>query len=252
MTSPSPSSEPTAQEFVDAVSDPLQRIGALHYFGPVAMAAAEELGLDGFRFYFAGRAGVLGDVSTNVMLSAFGYFNPSLVDKMWTTSKERCDVTAAAAAQLGVAYTMGDNHLADVDGLAEAAASLGELTGAVDCAGLGLFAGFRDQPIPDTPTHAFMHQAILYRELRGSVHLAALAATGCPSRVAHQIKRPSDLEMFGYKEEVEVTDDHRAAYAQAEPLTDSAMSCHVNRVLDGPQRAQIAAVVTAARAAFGD
>ena len=247
MTAPSPM---TSQEFVGAVSDPLQRIGAMHYFGPVAKAAADELGLDVFRFYFAGRAGVLGEVSTAVVLSAFGYFNADLVEKMWSTSKERCDVKAAATAQLGVAYTMGENHLTDVDGLDEAAASLGALTGSVDVAGLGLFAGFRDQPIPTDPVHAFMHQAILYRELRGSVHLAALAATGCPSRVAHQLKRPNDLEMFGYQEEVEVTPFAQAAYDQAEPLTNSAMSAHVERVLDSAQCGQIAGVVAAAETAF--
>ena len=88
----------TPEDFVAAVSDPFQNIGALHYFGPKAKAAAEGLGIDQFRFYFAGRGGVLGEVSNEVMQSSFGYFNPQLVAKMWSSSKERCDVTAAAAA----------------------------------------------------------------------------------------------------------------------------------------------------------
>ncbi len=242
----------TPQELVAAISDPLQRIGGVHYFGPVAKAAAEQLGIDQFRFYFAGRAGVLGEVSTSTVLSAFGYFNPPLVEKMWESSKERCDVTTAAAAQLGVAYAIGDSSLAGVDGLGEAAAALDALTSSVDVAGLGLFAGFRDQPIPGTPTHAFMHQAILYRELRGSVHLAALAATGCPSRIAHQIRRPNELDGFGYKDEVEVSPEDRAAYAQAEPLTDGAMAAHVSRVLDSAQCSQIATAVSAAELALSN
>ena len=85
----------TPEDFVDAVSTPFQDIGALHYFGPKSKAAAEALGIDQFRFYFAGRGGVMGEVSHEVLQSAFGYFNPALVDKMWTSSKERCDVALA-------------------------------------------------------------------------------------------------------------------------------------------------------------
>lgn len=49
---------------------------------------------------------------------------------MWSTSKERCDVTEAGAAQLGVAYTIGERDLKNVEGLGEAASALGKLTNA--------------------------------------------------------------------------------------------------------------------------
>ncbi len=239
----------TPADFVAAVSPQFQNIGALHYFGPKAKAAAESLGIDQFRFYFAGRGGVLGEVDTEVMLSTFGYFNPDLVAKMWSTSKERCDVTAAATAQLQVAYDIGDELLADVEGLAESAAALGVLMNSVDVAGLPLFAGFLAQPVPTSPAHAFMHQAILFRELRGSIHLAAIAAAGCRSRVAHQIRRPNDLEMFGYTEPIEVPDAERAAYDAVEPLTNAAMVVHCTSALTADQRDQIAAAADAATAA---
>lgn len=95
-----------------------------------------------------------------------------------------------------------------------------------------------------------MHQAILFRELRGSIHLAALAALGCPTRVAHQIRRPDDLKMFGYEDVVEVTDAHRAAYEQAEPLTDQAMVAHAEAWLSADERALIARVSAGAMAAL--
>lgn len=240
----------TPEDFVASVSDPFQTIGALHYFGPRAKVAADALGIDGFRFYFAGRAGVLGNVSTEVMLASFGYFNPALVDKMWSTSKERCDVTEAGTAQLQVAYDIGDELLSDVAGLAEAARSLGEFATSVDLAALPMFAAFVAQPVPDSPTHAFMHQAILHRELRGSVHLAVLAALGCRSNAAHQIKRPDDLEMFGYTEPLEITANEREAYARAEPLTEAAMVNHSASALNADQRAQIASTTAAALAAL--
>ena len=52
-------------------------IGASFYFVPETVARGKELGLDGFRFYFLGRGGVLGDVDSAVVRSAFGYFHPT-------------------------------------------------------------------------------------------------------------------------------------------------------------------------------
>ena len=240
----------TPEDFVAAVSDPFQNIGAMHYFGPKAKAAAEALGIDGFRFYFAGRGGVLGEVSGEVLSSTFGYFNPDVVNKIWPSCIERCDVADAARAQLQVAYDIGDDLITTVDGLTEAADSLGELMAAVDVAALPLFAGFRSQPVPDAPAHAFMHQAILFRELRGSVHLAAVAAAGVRSRAAHQIRRPNDLEMFGYSEPIEISAEEQAAYSTVEAHTDAAMVTHCGAALSADQRSQIASTVTAVSAAF--
>jgi len=240
----------TPEEFNTSTSDHFQKIGAQHYFHPYAKEAAEGLGIDGFRFYFCGRAGVLGEVNTDVMLSAFGYFERGLVDKMWTSSKERCDVVQAAQEQMNVAYRIGADALGDVEGLSEAAASIGQLAAEVDPSSLPLFAGFVALDVPDSPTDAFMHQAIVMRELRGSVHLAALAATGLGSRAAHQIKRPNDQEMFGYKDTIEVTDADRAAYELLEPMTDAAMNLHAE-ALTSEQRAQVAATTAAAASALG-
>ena len=236
----------TPEDFAAAVCDPFQELGAMHYFGPRAKAAAEELGIDQFRFYFAGRGGVLGNVSTEVFLSTFGYFNPEVVEKMWSSSKERCDVNEAATAQLNIAYEIGEESLGDIPGLAEAADAMGKLTSSVDVAALSLFAAFASRPVPEPAPHAFMHQTILFRELRGSIHLAAIAATGCRSRAAHQIRRPQDLEMFGYQDEVEIPDEEKAAYSKVEPLTEGAMATHAQRWLTADERGHICATAMAA------
>ncbi len=241
----------TPEEFVSVTSDSFQNIGAQHYFGDNARAAAEALGIDLFRFYFAGRGGFVGDVSSEVLQSTFGYFNPAVLNKMWSTVKERCDISEAAQAQLNVAYGIAGEYFADIDGLETAAAAMAKLTSAVDVAALPLFASFLSAPVPKAPTHAFMHQTILFRELRGSIHLAAVAATGCSSKAAHQLRRPQDLEMFGYREEIAVTDAERAAYAQAEPLTDAAMVLHADQWLTSDERQNIAEVATAANNSLG-
>lgn len=240
----------TPEAFNAATAPKLQTIGALHYFHPHAKAAAEELGIDSFRFYFVGRAGVLGNVPAPVAQSSFGYFDEGLLAKMWNTGKERADFAATAQAQLAVSYKIGAEQLGGVDGLAEAAASMAEMAAAVDMAGLPLFAGFASMDMPKDPTAAFMHQAIVQRELRGGVHLACCTALGLPTRVAHQIKRPNDQQGFGYPDELELTDPMRDTYAQVEPMTDAAMAIHADAI-SADQRSQVATTVDAAATALG-
>ncbi len=220
-------------------------MGAVHYFHEVTREVADELGLDLFRFYFCGRGGVLGNVDAAVVQAGFGYFNPKLLEKMWITGAQRCPVTEAAAAQMQVIYRIGEEGLGDVEGLGDAADHLAEVTSAVDSAALGLFAGFQALEQPDSAAARFMHQVVLMRELRGSVHLAALAAAGCPSRVAHQLKRPNDGDMFGWTEAVEVSEADREAYEKAGTLTDAAMVRHVS-VISDDARAQAAGVAAQA------
>ena len=239
----------TPEEFTAATAKPLQKIAALHYFGEPAKAAAESLGLDGFRFYFVGRGGVLGDTPADVARSSFGYFEPGVMTKMWNTGKERADLTQTAKAQLGVAYALAAEKLGSVDGLANAAIAMSDMADAVDPAGLPLFAGFRSMETPEDPTSAFMHQAIVHRELRGSVHLACCAAMGLSSRAAHQLARPQDLEMFGYRDMVDVSDEEQALFEQLEPMTDAAMTRHASTI-SADQRSQIATTVAAAHAAL--
>ncbi len=236
----------TPLEFAQASDQPFQTVGAAHYFDDLTRPAAEALGLDLFRFYFCGRGGVLGAVDAPVVQSAFGYFNPALLQKMWTSGGERCDVSEAASAQMQVAYDIGDRNLEGVDGLEEATEALARVTSAVDVGGLGLFAGFQQLPVPEHVPAAWMHQCILMRELRGSVHLAALTSHGLPGRVAHQIARPNDGEMFGWKEPAEVTNEQREAYAAAKTLTDLGVAAHCAALSEDERRHIVTCAQTSA------
>ena len=66
----------TPEELVATTASTVNGLGARFYFDPSTLAKGKELGLDGFRFYVLGRGGVLGDVESAVITSAFGYFNP--------------------------------------------------------------------------------------------------------------------------------------------------------------------------------
>jgi hypothetical protein len=208
------------RDVISAIAAPTGDLGAASYFHPDTIACGKELGLDGFRFYFLGRGGVLGDVEPDVVVSAFGYFEPGLVAKIWNSAKERMAPREAARHYLACNAALGRKLFESVDGLEAYADAAARVVAAVDVSGLTLFAGFRGEPVPDDTAGRAIHHSVLLRELRGSAHLLAVRASGLESPIAHAIKRPGDMTAFGWSEVPSLTDDHRAALDRAEALTD--------------------------------
>jgi hypothetical protein len=90
------------------------------------------------------------------------------------------------------------------------------------------------------------------REMRGSAHLAAITAVGLRTDVAHAIKRPEDVELFGWKDEPPiVTDEARALHGRAEQLTDAALE-GAFATLGGDASAALVAGTDAMHAALAD
>jgi len=77
----------TPQQLITAACPKIGALGSAFYFQPATLATGKEKGLDGFRFYILGRGGVLGDVEAPVITSAFGYFEPSLVARLWDSAR---------------------------------------------------------------------------------------------------------------------------------------------------------------------
>jgi hypothetical protein len=224
-----------ASDLVATVSPIFATAGSAWYFTEETVAIGRQIGLDGARFYFVGRGSVLGDVEWRVVHSAFGYFSPRTLERMWTTGVERCPVAEACAAHLSACEDWGRRRLSDSSGLDRfcAAAERVVEAAAADPAALTLFAGYAAQALPeDLAARAARFTATL-RELRGSVHLAAVVAVGLPTPVAHAIRRPTDMETFGWKpgSVPEPTAEDRDRLSEADRLTDRAMS-RIYAVLD--------------------
>ena len=209
---------------MQATAGKIGDIGAAHFFAPETLQRGKEVGLDGFRFYFLGRGGVLGDVEAGVIRAAFGYFEPGLVEKIWESAKTILPPRDAARLYISCAHDLGRAKFAGtpgLDGFVDAAATV---ISAVEGTSLPLFEAVRCEPVPDDAPAAAMHLAMVLRELRGSVHLLANTACGLESRHAHGIKRPTEFKLFGYETEIVVTDDDRAKWLRAEQLTDEILA----------------------------
>ena len=207
-------------DVVKAVAEPIGSAGGAFYFHPDTLARGKEIGLDGFRLYMLGRAGVLGDVPARVVESAFGYFNRPLVEKIYESARERVPPPEAASVYLECCANLGRKRLADIDGLDAYCAAAEKIVAAARPAALPLFAGISNAPLPDDVPGRAMQLTAVLRELRGSVHLVAIAAVDLDNAVAHAIRRPDDVASFGYEDPPEVTEVDRGKLAEADELTN--------------------------------
>jgi len=235
----------TPGEISRTIADATGSVGAVFYFHPDTLARGKELGLDGFRFYVMGRGGVLGDVEAGVVHSAFGYFNPTMVARLWDSAKEVMAPRDAAREYLACAHRLARTTLAGVDGLEAYVDAAATVVAAIDDSAMALFAGLRAEPVPHDAPAAAYHHAVLLRELRGSAHLVAVTAMGLPTVVAHAIKRPDAVAMFGWDDTAaQPTEADRAALAEAEVVTDRILA----RAFAGLTDAQASALVEGTRA----
>ncbi len=167
--------EPIASNvyFSPEVNDAFETLG----FGPGVSAPgcltiAEPSG------YYCSRAACMGQVPGDVVVAAFGVFNPKLivpaVERGWSIAG--ADDVLAAREQGAIASLQ--RMLGDPSELAEVTAVLQRAAEAGTTAGRFLYAGLRSLDTPEHPMGAFWRAVDMIREHRGDSHLAAWIAAG--------------------------------------------------------------------------
>jgi hypothetical protein len=167
--------EPIASNvyFSPDVNDEFETLG----FGPGASAEgcltiAEPSG------YYCSRAACMGQVPGEVVVAAFGVFNPRLI----IPAVERGWAIAGATEVLGARERGATASLARILGeqpdLPRATDVLQRAAAAGTAAGRFLFAGLRSLGTPSTPWGALWRAVDSVREHRGDSHIAAWIAAG--------------------------------------------------------------------------
>ncbi len=232
----------TPLDIVQQTSPLVNEAGNRFYFDPDTLARGKELGLDGFRFYFLGRGGVLGDVEPAVVVAAFGYFAPGVVEVIWDSAKQIMSPREAAREYLACATRFGTAHLDGVEGLDAFNDAAETIIDSADRSALPLFAGVAAEPLPDDAAGRAYRNICTLRELRGGMHLLAVVATGVSPMVAHAIRRPDDVTSFGWESTPEITDEHRAQLDVADALTDRLLVSSIEVLTDARRNAFVAGV----------
>ncbi len=217
-----------ALELAEVTADPIQALGMSFYFDPLTRERAKELGINVYEFYGLGRGGALGDVDTQVVLEAFAFFHPSVIDFLWTNAKVKADPVAMAARHLEAAYAFADRTFGAVDTalLASFARCAREVVDAQPSGVCPLVDGYKQAPTPGDPVHAAYLGTIFLRELRGGLHIRAVADVELDPVAACYLQDPAVFALHGYPEEdaPAVTEELEIKKFHAEELTNAAMA----------------------------
>lgn len=236
-------------------AEPISALGTSWMLHPEQFEASTTAGYGHpFAGYFAGRGGVLGEVSADVVDAAFGLFAPEVVAQMWDLGRPVHGARGGAELYLDQAAQWARPRLAGVDGL-ERFVELGErVIAAAPTLGLPLFAGAKSLPRVADPAGCAFQVAILLRELRGSIHVIATAAAGLTPAEAHLLngKDAAYLEMFGWPEPHPSVDHLKGVRDDVEEATNARCAQILASALsadEADELARIAAAMSAAVAA---
>jgi hypothetical protein len=216
-----------AMELADVTADPIQWVGLSFYFDPLTVERAGELGLHRYEFYGLGRGGVLGDVDSAAVTEAFTFFHPAAVERFWSAT-QKADPVVTAQQYLEAAYGYADRTFGaiPVEVLANYAAAAHKVVETVERGHHRLVDGYRQYPVPESPVHAAYLGAIMMRELRGCVHIDAVAEAGLTVVQACYLSDADNFRRHGYTEAdvPAVTADDEARKVRAEQITSAAMA----------------------------
>jgi hypothetical protein len=168
----------------------LEPISSNVYFSPEVNDAFDELGFGpGVSApgcltiaepsgYYCSRAACMGQVPGDVVVAAFGVFNPKLivpaVDRGWSIAGA---AEVLDARERGATASL-QRMLGDPPELAEVAKVLQRAADAGTEAGRFLYAGLRSLEMPEHPMARFRRLVDTIREHRGDSHLAAWISAG--------------------------------------------------------------------------
>ncbi|MFZ9628598.1 MAG: SCO6745 family protein [Ilumatobacteraceae bacterium] len=226
---------------------PVGDLGGRWMLHPEVLGPCRQIGYpNGYAYYVAGRGGVLGDVDADVVSSAFGFFAPSIIRRMWDEGVAVEGARAAAARYGAACADFGRARLSGFGGAGRLAELAGAVVAGCDSTGLSLFAGWRSEPLPDDALARAFFLIHVLRELRGSAHIVAVVSSGLtPLEAVLATAGTAGAERFGWTGPFpDVAADAKAA---AELLTDQIVARCYRSVLGDAEIDELATLVAAAR-----
>jgi len=205
-------------------------------------ARGAELGFEGLDFYVAGRGGVLGDVSADVVSAAFVFWSPTTIAEAWDRSAPVASRATAAAEFVACAHAWGRANFPEGAATARAAELLGPIVAGASVATAPLFAGWRARPEPTDPRALLIHRINALRELRGALHAAAILTVGLAPVEAIAVGSPGMLAIYGHDGPVPDAEPLRDRWNLAEARTDR-MTGRAYGAIGAEERAELVEVL---------
>ncbi|WP_326945767.1 hypothetical protein OG439_40570 [Amycolatopsis sp. NBC_01307] len=156
----------------------VQVLGGRFMTSPELAAVEAEVGLPPRSLYVRGRSAVLGDVPPKVAAELFGIFPHWLFDFVLPPATAALDAPAAVRAYAESSARWSRVSLSAAPEPGRLAELLFRVVDTADASGLALFAGWKNAPRPEGDAERLGFALVVFRELRGGLHFAALRAVG--------------------------------------------------------------------------
>lgn len=237
---------------IRSTSVPIHDVGTAIYLSPDVFGWAAEWGWSNpFSFYFAGRGAMLGDVSADIVHSAFGWFEPNAVRSMYAEGVAVAGTAAAAARMAEVHGLWGRKYLSDVTGLEGIVALTEQLVDGLEGAAIPLFAGWRAAPRDESVAGRAAQLMQILREWRGGLHLVATTAVGLsPLEAILTNEGAGQAKFFGWSEPFPRCEAIKIRHDEAEEMTDQLSAAALSRALSPDKFPEFEAGVLTLRAAI--
>ena len=238
---------PSTAESVRALAAPVGDVGGRWMLHREVIGPCRSFGYpNAYAYYVAGRGGVLGDVDADVVGSAFGFFEPALLRKMWEAGIAVEGARRAAARYGDACAQWGRSRLVGFEGCARLAELIRHVVDSADSAGLSLFAGWRAEPRPDDPIGWAYVATNLLRELRGGAHIAAVITTGIAPRDAMLVSGgAAHAQQFGWVGPFPDLAHLVGLRTETEALTDEIMTRFFDHALNADETGELLELILA-------
>jgi hypothetical protein len=168
----------TPEQTAAAAKSAILELGDAFRHDPPTTRKARQLGLTGWAFYVAGRAGALGDVGPDTAAAAMAFIASEAVRDGWETARKVASPYEIAGYNVAECGRWGRQNLESFYGLARIVELAERVVADADPAGMPLFAAWRAMPVPEDALGAraavLLH---LLREHRCGAHIQAVRAS---------------------------------------------------------------------------
>jgi hypothetical protein len=237
--------EPNGIETALAADHTIHDVGSLWMASGSTVTLGAAAGYqDPLAFYFIGRGGVLGDVDADVVIAAFGWWEPGLARQKWELGRTVGHPHEAARHYAAACAAWGQRRSADLPEVDRFSELAGRVVASADCSGLPLFAGWRAEPLPAAGPGRVIHLVHLLRELRGGLHLIGTTAAGLtPLEAILTNEGPQQARFFGWNGDLPDVGAIKQRHDTAEQITNELAGAVYERALSEPERAEFVELV---------
>ncbi|MFY1634143.1 SCO6745 family protein [Solwaraspora sp. WMMB335] len=146
---------------------------------PGTLRRSRQLGLSGWAFHVAGRAGALGPVTAQTVAAAIGFIAPDAVTEGWDAACAVSTPQQVATVAMAECCRWGVERLGEFTGVDRLVELASPVVRAADATAMPLFAAWRAMPRPDESAGAQAAVAVrLLSEHRSGAHLLAVRVAG--------------------------------------------------------------------------